>query len=325
MPRPKNIRKDMRKGLKRLNRYLKLPLDNKIRYANRLIEYTLSIHTNPVVCWSGGKDSTVLLHLILKHKPDIQVIFNDSGVEFPETLDFVKFLKKAWSLNLHIVRPIGGESFWDCVKQYGWPIFGKATAMSVEKARRSGNYRAQLSELERNLLESNVQISSRCCLLLKEKPSKKIESILNSDLKYLGLMASESRNRTRLWVDHGDYYYVKRYFGRKRGIWKASPLSIWREKDIWGYHSKHDMPYCKLYDKGHVRNGCWPCAMGVRRGQLKRLRNSHPKLFDHLICETNLGKELIKARLGIDGSEAGEDNIDVRTVLRNHPCFFDKF
>lgn len=211
------------------------------------------------------------------------------------------------------------------MKNYGWPIFGKATAMSVEKARRSGNSRVQLSKLEKNLLDNDVKISSKCCLLLKEKPTKIIESVLNSDLKYLGLMASESRNRTRLWVDHGDYYYVKQYFSKKRGIWKASPLSIWRQTDIWDYHSKYEIPHCKLYDKGHIRNGCWPCAMGVRRGQLKRLRNSHPELFNYLICETNLGRELVKARLGINDDQGAKGNIDIHIILRNQPCFFDRF
>ncbi|GAI03484.1 unnamed protein product, partial [marine sediment metagenome] len=177
----------------------------------------------------------------------------------------------------------------------GWPIFGKNIASNVERANRSGNIRPQMSKLEKLLAKNKLHISAKCAHYIQEKPSKKIEKDLNSDLKIIGLRASESRARVRLWVDHGDFYKVKDYFGKKKEIWKLNPIATWTEEDVWEYHNKYEIPRCKLYDIGYSRNGCWSCAMGIRNGQLERLRFGHPKLFKHLIYKTEMGKEIFRA------------------------------
>lgn len=55
------------------------------------------------IAWTGGKDSTVLLHLVrqtFNGKIPFKVFFNDSTIEFPEIYDFVKKIKKDWNLDL---------------------------------------------------------------------------------------------------------------------------------------------------------------------------------------------------------------------------------
>lgn len=55
------------------------------------------------IAWTGGKDSTVVLHIVRKTfngKVPFKVMFNDSTLEFPEIYDFVKKLKKDWQLDL---------------------------------------------------------------------------------------------------------------------------------------------------------------------------------------------------------------------------------
>ncbi len=59
-----------------------------------------------IVAWTGGKDSTVLLHLIrtvFKNTVPFPVMFNDSTMEFGEIYEFIKQLSKDWSLNLIVV------------------------------------------------------------------------------------------------------------------------------------------------------------------------------------------------------------------------------
>ena len=63
MPRPKSIRKDLTAGWRRLYQLWELSCKEKKRYALSLLEKVFNKHQNPVVCWSGGKDSTVALHL----------------------------------------------------------------------------------------------------------------------------------------------------------------------------------------------------------------------------------------------------------------------
>jgi len=68
--------------------------------AEELIRKVVEEYKRPCVSWSGGKCSTVVLHMALKIKPDILVIFNDTGVEFPETYAYVNKMAKEWNLNL---------------------------------------------------------------------------------------------------------------------------------------------------------------------------------------------------------------------------------
>lgn len=59
-----------------------------------------------VVAWTGGKDSTVLLHLVrtaFKGKVPFPVMFNDSKMEFDEIYDFIKKVAEEWKLNLTVV------------------------------------------------------------------------------------------------------------------------------------------------------------------------------------------------------------------------------
>ncbi|GIW65401.1 MAG: hypothetical protein KatS3mg093_380 [Candidatus Parcubacteria bacterium] len=49
------------------------------------------------IAWTGGKDSTVILHLVretFKGKIPFKVMFNDSTLEFKEVYDFIKQLTK---------------------------------------------------------------------------------------------------------------------------------------------------------------------------------------------------------------------------------------
>lgn len=292
MPRNKEFQNDLSEGWKTLNKLWLLPLDEKMKSSTVILDEVFFKHKKPVVYWSGGKDSTVVLHQVLQYDKNIPVIFNDSLIEFPETYEFIEKLANDWNLNLHITKP--DTNLWEIGKKYGWPILGKNISSNVERARRTGNFRKQLTKLEVDLAMNGLNISTKCSELLREKPAKKLEQELAVDVKIIGLRANESRARVRLWVDHGSHYYVKHYFNKKEGIWKASPITLWTENDIWEYNKKFNIPHAKLYDIGYPRNGCWACAMAIRNGQLERLYKNHNELYEKLILETPMGNELMK-------------------------------
>lgn len=296
-----------------MRQYQAMELDAKIRYANRLIEAGLELADMPCVAWSGGKDSTVMLHLVRQFDPDIVVLFNDTKVEFPETLKFVRRVSKEWGLNLHVAKPERGKDFWWCVEQYGWPLFGKAAA------RRTTN----LPERYAKVRSSGVRITAQCCYWLKEKPSLRVYRALGIDVLFLGLMASESRLRLFQWCRTGDLYWNK-----EKGLWHVLPLAVWTDEDIWEYHRRHDLPLCELYAMGHRRNGCWPCGMGIGfpDNHLALLRRTHPKLWRFLMIDKGLARELLKVKLALDD---GQMNLfaatwDIEALLRQRPCFFDR-
>lgn len=70
------------------------------------------------VSFSGGKDSLVSLHLTLKFVTPT-VIFNNTGIELPETIETVR--KVASKYNLEIVVADAGDDFWHAVKMVGPP------------------------------------------------------------------------------------------------------------------------------------------------------------------------------------------------------------
>lgn len=69
-----------------------LPLEDKIRLSQRRIKEWVEYwgEESVFVSFSGGKDSTVLLHLVRSMYPGVEGIFIDTGLEFPEIRQFVK-------------------------------------------------------------------------------------------------------------------------------------------------------------------------------------------------------------------------------------------
>lgn len=67
------------------------------RIAEHLDEY------DGFVSWSGGKDSTVVVDLARQVDPHIPVVFFDSGLQFPETIQYLQDLTDAWRLNVHVI------------------------------------------------------------------------------------------------------------------------------------------------------------------------------------------------------------------------------
>lgn len=71
------------------------------------------------VSFSGGKDSLAALCLGLKVHLKADVLFIDTKLEFPETVDYVHSLAKAHNLNLHVIE--GENRFFEDVQSYGPP------------------------------------------------------------------------------------------------------------------------------------------------------------------------------------------------------------
>jgi len=84
-------------------------LDRKIITTQVVIRKAFALSKKPALAFSGGKDSTVLLHLIRQTEPEksagMPIIYGNTGVEFPECVSFVRGIAKDWNLNLHEAHP----------------------------------------------------------------------------------------------------------------------------------------------------------------------------------------------------------------------------
>lgn len=84
----------------------KKPLDYKIQKAVEAIKSGFEVcQSRAAIAFSGGKDSTVLWHLIRTHFPEQTpaIIFGNTGVEYPESLKFARQIGKEW----------GGDNFYE--------------------------------------------------------------------------------------------------------------------------------------------------------------------------------------------------------------------
>ena len=107
-----------------------LPLSIKIEKTKlRIKEWYEYWNGQVYVSFSGGKDSTVLLDIARHMYPDIEAVFSDTGLEYPEIKEFVKTFE-----NVTIVRP--KYSFKEILTKYGYPIISKEVANVVANARR---------------------------------------------------------------------------------------------------------------------------------------------------------------------------------------------
>lgn len=84
----------------RRNRYAPR-LDSLERASLAALEKFFEEFPHAYVAISGGKDSTVCLHLARRVKPDVEVAFFDSGIEFPQTLRYIERMEEKWGLVVH--------------------------------------------------------------------------------------------------------------------------------------------------------------------------------------------------------------------------------
>lgn len=79
--------------------------------------------------FSGGKDSTVLQHLVRKIAPEVVSVFVDTGLEYPEVRCFAKSFD-----NVTVLRP--KMRFDEVIKKYGYPLISKEVSECVSQARK---------------------------------------------------------------------------------------------------------------------------------------------------------------------------------------------
>lgn len=205
------------------------------------------------VSFSGGKDSTVLKHIVDSMYDDVPSLFVNTGLEYPEIQKFAMSQK-----NVVTVRP--KMRFDEVIKKHGYPVVSKEVAKVVSMAKDGieGRWKNKCLEMlngERTtsqgkksmfnkekwkfLLDANFPVSNKCCDVMKKKPAKQYEKETGRKA-LIGTLAVESKLREQIWVKQGC-----NAFEAKRPT--SQPLSFWTEQDILHYIKKYDVPYCFVY------------------------------------------------------------------------------
>ena len=279
-----------------------LPLNIKIRMTKERIEQWYEYWNGQVyVSFSGGKDSTVLKHIVDSMYDDVPSLFVNTGLEYPEIQKFAMSQK-----NVVTVRP--EMRFDEVIKKYGYPVVSKEIADAVSLAKRGFNSGIQkLNGVDkygkenpwRNnlkkwkyLIGAPFDIGDECCYVMKKKPAMIYEKTIRRK-PILATMANESRMRKASWMRTGC-----NAFESKRPI--SQPLSFWTEQDIIHYIKQFDVPYCSVYgeivpdDEGTLlkttgcdRTGCIFCMFGCHLekepNRFQRLKETHPRQYEYCI------------------------------------------
>ena len=125
---------------KRLLELQALPLERKIQISQaRIIEWYKHYDGKVVVSFSGGKDSTVLLHMVRQLYPNVKAVFSNTGLEYASIQRHVKTFD-----NVDIIVP--PMRFDQVISMYGYPLISKEVAEAIYYARR---IRSQNGKVER--------------------------------------------------------------------------------------------------------------------------------------------------------------------------------
>lgn len=295
-----------------------LPLGAKVLMSqNRIREWYNHWNGDVYVSFSGGKDSTVLAHLVHDMYHDVPLVFCDTGLEYPEIRDFAR------RMGATFIRP--KMLFSEVLSKYGYPIISKEVSQSIVEARpvhsnstfrreeflgtRINPKNGEISPFQKTkwlplCRDTQFKISNQCCLVMKKKPIKKYERDENRK-PYIGTLTDESRMRELAWLEHGC-----NAFDKKRP--SSNPLSFWKEQDILQYLKQEGLEIasvygeilstdqdgfqydsmlgveCELKCSGCQRIGCIFCGFGAHLDKdnvtrWQKLSKTHPKQYEYCL------------------------------------------
>ncbi len=218
------------------------------------IEAHLAAHDG-YVAFSGGKDSLVVLDLARRIEPDVPVVFFDSGLDYPETYDYLTELAHTWRLDLHriptdppLLRVLADSGHWNHTAPVG-------TAVDLHE-------------------------------VLITAPARRAHALLGPG-ELWGVRADESAARRMLYTPGGRRDGI---IARGDGTTAYGPIWNWTTTDVWAHIARHQLPvnpvYAKLRKLGvpeqqhrlsHLIDGGH-----LDRGRLTWLRRGWPTLFEQL-------------------------------------------
>jgi len=172
-------------------------------------------------------ESSVIIDIASRIRPDVRVLTLDTGRLPPQTHDMIDRVRDRYRIEIEIVRPDPVE-LRDMVAAHGSHLF----------------YRS-------------VEMRRLCCDVRKSRPLDRALSAYDAWVTGLRREQAATRASTQVVALDPEHH----------GMTKIAPLATWSKEDVWAYIREHDLPYHSLYDHGYTSIGCAPCTRATAPGE----------------------------------------------------------
>ena len=228
------------------------------------------LESNAYISFSGGKDSTVLHHLVDMALPGNKIprVFINTGIEYNYIVEFVKDLAKNDDrfIILNPTKPIK-----KVLEENGYPFKSKQHSHNLEVYQRNGMTKTNIQYLglgsKTQFLCPNclkyqfskdfkIKISDKCCYKMKKEPAHKWSTENNKTITMTGMRSDEGGMR--------NYQHNCAVYDGKNLI-KFHPLKpISNEFEDW-LIKEYKIQLCKLYYPpfNFQRTGCKGCPYSL--------------------------------------------------------------
>lgn len=219
------------------------------RAAKERIAWTFDTFPRIYVSFSGGKDSTVMLHMVMAEAISrgvkVGVLFVDLEAQYKLTIDHIQEMYDLYKDHI--------EPYWVCL-----PIHLR-NAVSVFEPQWLCWDPDQRERWVR--IPPDIAITDESCFPFFRR-GMEFEEFVPAFGKwfggprlaacFVGIRSDESLNRYRTIKANKSMFEDRTYTTWcGEGLYNIYPIYDWKTEDIWTYHGKFGKPYNQLYDRMH--------------------------------------------------------------------------
>lgn len=217
--------------------------------ARQRIAWSFDTCARVYVSFSGGKDSGVMLHLVMdeaiKRNRKVGVLFVDLEGQYKLTVSYIEEMLALYAENIEpfwVSLPISlrnavsqYEPKWICFepdREADWVRQPPAMAITEQDYFPFYEYAMEFEDFVPAFGEWYGRSEMTAC--------------------HVGIRTGESLNRWRTIAGHGTKFEGRGWTNRVRdNVWNVYPIYDWRTEDIWTYNGKTGRSYNRLYDRMH--------------------------------------------------------------------------